>query len=506
MKWKTEWVVASVALVLSLLATNIAYLNNWITLYGDAMAHLLIARRVIDGVTIGFGQLGSYWLPLPHLLTLLFVWNDSLYYSGVAGVWISMLSYILASVYLYKTTLKMTDNAVAGFIAVSIFMLNLNVLYMQSTTMTELLMIVTMLAATYHFLMWCHSDSLMHLSLSSVALLFAGFTRYEAWILTATFGLIMIYVAWRKKYQYHKFEASAVFWGSLAGLNVFLWSGWSWVIFGDPLDFHRGEYSNPSLWVGMADVYIGNWKYSILTYFYAMRHISGIGTMIIATIGLLYYLWKEKLGYQNVAALAILGQIVFFILMLYGAQRPLLVPEVSEGMYNIRFALVTIIPIAIFAGYLATISHKAKWILVPLTAILLIIHLQGETILLEEALAMDEDTPQTEVTWFGDHYESGMILGENVGNERLFYNGRIPLKSNIYEGSHSWDAALEDPLAYNVEWIIARHIPSEDKVWRKFRDSETATSADILSENYELMFDDGRVEIYRRKDAYVQVH
>ena len=34
--------------------------------YGDAVAHLHIARRVFDSHRPGFTQLGSVWLPLPH--------------------------------------------------------------------------------------------------------------------------------------------------------------------------------------------------------------------------------------------------------------------------------------------------------------------------------------------------------------------------------------------------------------------------------------------------------
>ena len=41
--------------------------------YGDAEAHLNIARRVLDSRTPGAEQLGTVWLPLPHLLMLPFV-------------------------------------------------------------------------------------------------------------------------------------------------------------------------------------------------------------------------------------------------------------------------------------------------------------------------------------------------------------------------------------------------------------------------------------------------
>ena len=41
------------------------------TLYsGDAEAHLDIARRIFDSRTPGWSQVGTTWLPLPHLLMI----------------------------------------------------------------------------------------------------------------------------------------------------------------------------------------------------------------------------------------------------------------------------------------------------------------------------------------------------------------------------------------------------------------------------------------------------
>src|SRR6266852_2036781 len=53
------------------------YLSNGLGLaYNDARSHLDIGRRVIENLKPGFSQLGSVWLPLPHMLMLLTVWND----------------------------------------------------------------------------------------------------------------------------------------------------------------------------------------------------------------------------------------------------------------------------------------------------------------------------------------------------------------------------------------------------------------------------------------------
>jgi hypothetical protein len=67
--------VAWTALALGLVALAYCVRHRSLLLYGDAVAHLHIARRVFDSITPGFRQLGSVWLPLPHILLLPFVWN-----------------------------------------------------------------------------------------------------------------------------------------------------------------------------------------------------------------------------------------------------------------------------------------------------------------------------------------------------------------------------------------------------------------------------------------------
>ena len=52
--------------VLSRLRCSYCLQHDLLLLYGDAVAHLHIARRVFDSMNPGFRQLGSVWLPLPH--------------------------------------------------------------------------------------------------------------------------------------------------------------------------------------------------------------------------------------------------------------------------------------------------------------------------------------------------------------------------------------------------------------------------------------------------------
>src|SRR5436309_3393858 len=54
-------------------------------LYGDAVAHINIARRIFDSRTPGLLQLGTVWLPLPHLLMAPFLVSRALWQTGMGG-------------------------------------------------------------------------------------------------------------------------------------------------------------------------------------------------------------------------------------------------------------------------------------------------------------------------------------------------------------------------------------------------------------------------------------
>ena len=77
--------IALLSAVLTLVALAFCSQHQLLLLYGDAVAHLHIARRLFDSRTPGFRQLGSVWLPLPHLLLVPFVLKMSWWQSGVAA-------------------------------------------------------------------------------------------------------------------------------------------------------------------------------------------------------------------------------------------------------------------------------------------------------------------------------------------------------------------------------------------------------------------------------------
>jgi hypothetical protein len=131
-----SWLVLAFAMAASFTAILWSWLDDAMLNYGDAVAHLHIARRVLDSRTPRLTELGSVWLPLPHILLMPFVQNYLWWSNGLAGVIPSALAYIASCAGLYRLARHWLDPAPAA-LTLAFFALNPNLLYLQTTAMTE---------------------------------------------------------------------------------------------------------------------------------------------------------------------------------------------------------------------------------------------------------------------------------------------------------------------------------------------------------------------------------
>jgi hypothetical protein len=118
--------------------------NGALLNYGDAVAHLHIARRVFDSHQPRFSQLGSVWLPLPHLLMIPFVQVYAWWANGIAGVIPSALAYLAACAGIYRLARRWLPTRRRA-LALAFFAANPNLLYLQTTAMTEPLFLCEMI-------------------------------------------------------------------------------------------------------------------------------------------------------------------------------------------------------------------------------------------------------------------------------------------------------------------------------------------------------------------------
>jgi hypothetical protein len=141
------------------------------------------------------------WLPLPHLLNLLPVQVDAWYRTGASAVVISVLAMALAAGSLSSIILRTTGSIVAACTGAALLLLNPNVLYLQSTPMTEPLLFGLTLFSIATTAAWLdttfRSERRKSTAVPGLALAAACLTRYEAWPVTAAILLLSCAVALR---------------------------------------------------------------------------------------------------------------------------------------------------------------------------------------------------------------------------------------------------------------------------------------------------------------------
>ncbi len=131
------------------------------------MAHINIARRVFDSRTPGLLQLGTVWLPLPHLLMIPFLLSDAAWQTGVGGSIPSMVAYVLGTVGIFRLVRgalsfdlpsRSAAARIAAWLAAVIYAANPNLLYLQTTAMTEPLYLALFIWAVVHFSEFVQAD------------------------------------------------------------------------------------------------------------------------------------------------------------------------------------------------------------------------------------------------------------------------------------------------------------------------------------------------------------
>ena len=255
-------------------ASVIAFLwyfrHNQVLLYGDAVAHINIARRVFDSRTPGLKQLGTVWLPLPHLLIIPFILSDWSWQTGLGGSWPFMIAYVAGVIGLFRLV---RDGLVpprsseappwparlAPWFAALIFAANPNLLYMQSTAMTETLYLALFIWAVVFladYTRQCYSLDLAELNKAGRSLIRCGIclalsmvTRYDGWFAAGVFSIVVLALLLRPPHAEPATQAqpslrrAVIIFAALVVVGPAFWFAYNAAIYGDPLDFARGPYS-----------------------------------------------------------------------------------------------------------------------------------------------------------------------------------------------------------------------------------------------------------------------
>ncbi|HKD74813.1 MAG TPA: glycosyltransferase family 39 protein [Ktedonobacterales bacterium] len=463
--WLT--ITITLAVSVSITACTIAYINHDTLLYSDAYSHMIIARRVFDNTTPGLAQLGGVWLPLPHMIMLPFVWNITLWSSGIGGAIPSMICYVVSGTYIFLAARRVTRRNTASLLGALVFLLNPNVLYVQSTPLTEPVMIATMTMTSYYFLAWVQDNRQNYLIWAGLCTFFATLARYDGWSLYVAILVLIAIVGWHKRQQVKEIAGNVLLYGILGGFGIALWFLWNLIIFGNPLYFLNGPYSSqvmqmPLIKAGLVLTY-HNIGQSI--YYYSAISAETLGPVILAlaVIAVLVLVVRRVRSPDIWACLAFLVPFVFYIASLYSGQAveyaPHAVPaNVSTMFYNDRYGTQIVAPAAFFIATLLSLFNRwGRTLLFGGIIAQTVLTATGGIITLQDGLYGASCSPWRATTSFlAQHYDNTNILEDTYfqNPQDFAFTVGIDLKNIVYQGSGAlWNQSLANPAT--VHWIYA---------------------------------------------------
>lgn len=492
--------------LISVICYLIFYFDHLGLAYNDARSHLDIGRRVVEGLKPGLAQLGSVWLPLPHILMIPTIWNDFMWHTGLSGALQSMISFILTGLIVYLFLQKLGVGLLGRLIGVLVFALNLNILYLQSTAMTELLLLATMTAGVYYLLLWEKSDNILNLIKAAFWIMLSTLNRYDGWFLFATASLAVCIISIRKN-GYRFAEGIFFLFITLGGIGIIFWFLWNQLIFKDALYFALGPYSAHSQQEQLTQAHVLASKshlwLSTKIYFYALAFNTGLFTLILGMIGAVLILLDRKISLNvKIVSSLLLTPFVFNVLALYLGFSVLFVQGISgNSLFNVRYGIMMMPSIAIFIGYLIQKSMKYKIIILSMLLFVGFFTFgNADAVTIDDARVGSSQKNVTEVSgWLNRNAKDkpGFILISAASHDAIIFSSGLPMSKFIHEGTGAyWISATTAPDRW-ARWIIMRTNDLNDQTFKLV--SKTSAIKD-----YNLVGHFPFADIYELKPQYVQ--
>ncbi|MBA3868484.1 MAG: glycosyltransferase [Anaerolineae bacterium] len=491
------------AVIAGVLATIHYFQSHELLIYADAASHLGMARLIFDDAKPGLNHLGGVWLPLPHLLMMPFTAIDFLYRTGLAGACVSVPCYIATSIYVFMAARRITHNNLASFIGSLVFILNPNILYLQTTPLTESLAALTLTAASYYFLAWVQEEKPKHLLLLAFMTFLATLSRYDGWGLFGGILLLLPLVSWLKHRQRTLTEAHTIIYILLSGIGILLWFLWCWVILGDPLYFQRSIYSaqfqQQDFIAHGAVIHTYHNLVESLRYFIVLSAVTvGPIPFVLALGGLIIFFIRRRFSLEIFVPFIFLTPLAFYIFSAYSGQISIQLPQLGyqDAYFNVRYGVVALAPAAIFVAVaicdfrglfdkfvlrlwrFPTLFYQFAW---PILCVSLIL---GQTFITSQTgiISLQDGQfgwsclpDQAVMHYLERHYDGGKILVDFYTNYTLYALGPtagVDYKNLIYQSSGSkWKSALQKPETVN--WIIIDYSDKNDQVAQAFKQSNS---------------------------------
>lgn len=490
--------------------------------YSDAQSHLTIARRILDSKAPGFEQLGTVWLPMPHLLLAPFVLNMWLFSTGWAAGLLGILALSGTATGLYLIAARLGLGRAGRLATTLVVLANPAVLYVYTTALTEPVLIMCIVGGMAGLAHWATSRRRM--SAGELAV-FAGIpsaaavlSRYEGWALVMTGTLLVLVVAKRRTGQWREALVMAGGYVMIPAAAVLWWISYNWAIYGNPLEFMFGQYSAYAQQKNITDGGLlptkGNLGLTLSTFHWSLLETSGVLVLALAACGAAVLIFRR--GFANSTLLvAVTGSAyAFALLSLFLGQTAINNDHsLPTTWWNNRFALTALPLVAVLAAFaVEEFTRPAR--LRPVVAGVLLAGLvmqnawwsqdpQGRLAVLAEGRMSAESTTNSTAAarWLNQHYTSGGILmDESARGNAVLPTMGIPL-SEIYNRASGdfFGPALEDPAKY-AQWVFvnveagtgARDSGPTDLVYRAI------TKDPSFTVRYSVVFSTPTHRIYER--------
>jgi hypothetical protein len=459
-----DWALAAVFLALAAV-TGAAlwwfYRQGYLLYYGDAVAHVNIARRIVDSRTPGLDQIGTVWLPLPHLLAAPLARDDFLWRSGLAGAIPAAGSFLAAGCFLFAAARRLFGSGRAAAASVALLVSNPNLLYLASIPMTEAIFLAAFFALLYFTIRFREQPTVWTALGAGAAALAGTLTRYEGWFLVPFVALYLL-VAGRRLLPVMVFAA-------VAAAGPLAWLAHNWWHFGDPLEFYHGPSSAKAIYERALAQRLerypgdGDWGKAARYYAAAVRLVAGWGLLGCGLAGAA--LLARRRG-RPVLALCLLPP-AFYVISIQAGTAPIFVPHLWPfSYYNTRYAIAGL-PLLLLGGAAlaaAAPARRRSWACLAVVAASLAPWLASGS--RENWICWKESQVNSETrrAWtreaaefLREHYNGGGIIAAFGDLTGIFQQAGIPLRQTLHSGNAPlWHAALRRPdLFLWEEWAVA---------------------------------------------------
>lgn len=355
------------------------FLRGEVLLYGDATARINLARRVFDSLTPGPFQLGGVWLPFPKLLLIPLVYNDWAWRTGALASLPSMAAFVLGALGIFRLVWQELLHAaftpraarLAAWTATALYLGNFNLLFLQSTAMSEAISLALLIWAVVWLAGFSRAAAAPRsLLLCALCLALGMLTRYDFWLFAPFFGLwalVSLLTRWQRWDAPHRRSALRAWLGAtcIVAAAALLWLGLNQLVYGNPLEFANGPYSAKAIQQRMLAIgqprHPGDGDLPVAAEVYLRAAYANFSeglldelAFYLALAGVVWALFRRRAS----AAWLLWLPLPFYALSIAYGSVPVYLPG-TGNLYNIRYGTALIPALAVAVGWFAANLYEA---------------------------------------------------------------------------------------------------------------------------------------------------